>query len=286
VENPLMSDFEIYGAYDNSYSELPPDVIVRLNAYGWTNGDYTVVKFTVQNDEVNPMTALIGLDIIPEINQEYGFDTVTYNSGAGVVRFHRGGQENMGIKLLSDPMVSLYSFEWYDGYTVDSDYWTWMKYGSLQPQYVSTTADGPVTITSQEGVNIDPATVYEVFYAFALGVDEQTMLTNIAAAEQKYLAWFASVDDPAATGNNFGLSQNFPNPFKHSTTINYQLTENGPVSLKVYNSIGQEVAVLVDSDQGEGAHTVQFNAEGLAGGMYYCTLMFNGQVQSRKMFLK
>jgi hypothetical protein len=53
VENPLESDFEIYGAYDNTYSNLPPDVIVKLYAYGWTNGSYTIVKFNVQNDEAD-----------------------------------------------------------------------------------------------------------------------------------------------------------------------------------------------------------------------------------------
>lgn len=286
VSDPVLSDFEIYGAFDNSYSGLPPFVTVKLNAYGWVDGDYTILRFKVINDEEATMTALIGLDIIPELNGEYGFDTVTYHTAAGAVRFHRGTQMNMGIKLLQEPLASLYSFEWYDGYTVDSDYWTWMNYGSLQPEYVSTTADGPVSITSQPSVSINPGDSVEVFYALALGADEATMLANIAAAKEKYTAWFTGLDEKSITLNAAALGQNYPNPFTGNTTISYRLPEQGPVSLKVYNSIGQEVAVLVDAEQNEGIHTVQFNAEGLTGGMYYCTLLFDGQAQSRKMFLK
>ncbi|MCU0370272.1 MAG: T9SS type A sorting domain-containing protein [Bacteroidales bacterium] len=285
VGSPQMSDFEIYGAYDNSYSSLPPDVIVKLNAYGWTNGAFTVVKFTVQNDETTPMTPLIGLDIIPELNQEYGFDTVSFNNAEKVIRFHRGSQVNMGIKLLSDPLTSLYSFEWYDGYTEDSGYWNWMNFGLLQPQYVSNTADGPVTITSQGEQAINPGASVEVFYAFALGANETEMLANIAAAELKYEAWFNAVGDLTHPGNEPALGQNYPNPFNLSTEITYQLPENGFVSLKVYDAIGNEVAELVNAEQVKGGYSVQFDAAGLSSGIYFYSLNFNGRILSQKMFL-
>jgi hypothetical protein len=285
IENPLLSDFEIRGAYDNSYSGAPPDVIVRLSAYGWTDAAYTVVKFTVINNETTPMTAMVGLDVIPEINQEYGFDTVTFNADAQVIRFHRGLQENMGMKLLSESLTSLYSFEWYDGYPVDSDYWQWMKTGILQPQYASTTADGPVTITSQADEVIEPGLVTEVFYAMALGADEATMLANIAAAEQKYINWFAGVDDNGPAAGALRLGQNYPNPFEGSTTISYQLPEDGFVSLKVYNSIGQEVAALVNSEMPAGNHTAEFISEDLEPGIYFCRLSFGGEMQTLKMSL-
>ncbi len=284
VTNPALSDFEIYGSIDNSYSSLPPAVIVKLNAYGWNNGSYTIVKFKVINNESDNIDAIIGLDIIPELNQTYGFDTVTYNNAQGVIRFHRGGQVNMGMKLLSTSLSSLYSFEWYDGYNADTSYWNWMNYGSLQPQYVSTTLDGPVTITAQNFVNLAPAHSVDVYYALALGADEQTMLSNIAAAVVKYQALITSVNNhPSAT--EFNLGQNTPNPFRNSTTISYQLPENGQVSLKVYNVVGNEVATLVDSKQRSGIHTVDFNAKNLPGGVYYYTLRCNDQVKSNKMLL-
>jgi hypothetical protein len=282
---PAISDFEIYGSYDNSYSGAPPDVIEKLNAYGWTNGGYTIVKFNITNSGTTSYNASTGLDIIPYLNETYGFDSVTYNSVAKVIRFHRGGDENMGIKLLSDTLSSLYSFEWYDGYTVDTSYWNWMHYGSLQPQYASNTADGPVTITSQKAVTLAPGASYNVYYAMALGANEAAMLSNIAAAEEKYESVFVSIQNIDPSSDEFSLGQNSPNPFNHSTTIRYQLPDNGFVSLKIYNAVGNEVAVLVNSDQTKGPHATQFDATGLPGGMYYYTLRFNDQVKSHKMLL-
>ncbi|MEI7500024.1 MAG: T9SS type A sorting domain-containing protein [Bacteroidota bacterium] len=285
VTNPSMSDFEIYGSYNNAYSGLPPDVIVKLNAYGWTNSGYTIIKFNVMNDEATTINASTGLDIIPEVNQTYGFDTVTYNSTEGVFRFHRGNQVNMGMKLLSASLSSLYSFEWYDGYFVDADLWNWMHNGSLQPQYVSTTADGPVTITSQDEVTLTTGQSYNVYYAMALGSDEQTMMANISAAVVKYQSLIVSVEDHGTSVNEFNLGKNHPNPFNQTTKISYQLPDDGFVSLKIYNVIGNEVATLVNSNQTKGSHTIDYNAKGLASGMYYYTLRFGDQVKSNKMFL-
>jgi hypothetical protein len=285
VTNPTLSDYEIYGAYDNAYSGLPPDVIVGLNAYGWNNGCYTIIKFHIKNDDSVILDAIAGLDIIPELNQEYGFDSVSYNSTLGVIRFHRGAQVNMGMKLLSAPLSSLYSFEWYDAYEVDTDYWNWMNSGSLQPLYASATADGPVTITAQSPVTIGLGESFDVYYAMALGVDEQTMLANIAAAEQKYQGLITSIDNIKLSYNEFTLGQNSPNPFNNSTTISYQLPDAGFVSLKVYNTIGNEMVTLVNSNQTKGSHTIHFDAKGLPSGVYCYTLRFGDQVKSNKMFL-
>ncbi len=285
VENPLLSDFEIYGSCNNAYSSLPPDVIVKYYAYGWNNGAYTIVKFNITNNETGTIDATAGLEVIPEINQEYGFDSVTYNDEAHVVRFHRGNQVNMGIKLLSASLTSLYSFEWYDGYTVDADLWTWMNYGSLQPLYASETADGPVSITAQAPVNIAPGESYEVFYAFSIGANEQEMLAGITSAGQKYDAWFAGVADINPSKGQSSLGQNYPNPFRNETTIAYQLPVDGFVRLQVFDAAGNEVETLVNSMQPSGSYVVEFNADDLAGGMYFYTLNCNDRVESRKMFI-
>jgi hypothetical protein len=282
VTTPLLSDFEIYGSYDNSYSGAPPAVLVKLNAYGWNNAAYTVVKYNVKNSEATTMNALIGLEILPELNQEYGFDTVTYNDAAGVIRFHRGTQENMGFKLLSASLSSLYSFEWYDAYQVDADFWTWMNYGSLQPEYISTTADGPVSITSQPSVAIAPGESFTVFYALALGTDEQTMLANISAAKQKYDLLTVSTKENQLAGTQL---KNYPNPVKSSTTFSYQLPAAGVVSLKIYDALGTEEVTLVNEKQTGGLHTIDFDAKDLSNGVYTYRLTFNDQVITNKMLL-
>jgi len=282
VTSPTMSDFETYGAYDNSYSSGPPAVLLKVNAYGWTDKMYTIVKFNVKNNEATEVNASIGLEILPELHQTYGLDTVTYNSNEGVIRFHRGTGINMGMKLLSASLSSLYSFEWYEDYQVDTDFWTWMNKGTLQAEYISTTVEGPVAITSQAPVALAPGESVDVYYALALGADEQAMLDNIAAANLKYSALFSAVSDRQASGN--GL-RNYPNPVKSSTKITYQLPKEGFVSLKIYDALGNEAATLVNSKQSAGLQTIDFNAKNLSRGVYSYRLLYNNKVTTSKMII-
>lgn len=283
VTNPLSSDFEISGAYDNTYSEAPPAVTVKLNAYGWTGGGYIIFKFNITNNETEDMNALAGLDIIPYIDAIDGFDSVTYNSTEEVIRIHRGTQTNIGLKLLSSSLSSLVSFEYYDGYSdSDSDYWNWMNNGSVQPFYPSNSDAGSVSITSQAPVTIAPGASFNVYYAMALGADEQTMLTNISAAKAKYDILTVSVSENQLAGTQL---KNYPNPVKSSTTFSYQLPAAGSVNLKIYDAIGTERATLVNENQTSGSHTIDFNAEDLSAGVYSYRLVFNDQVITNKMLL-
>jgi len=62
--------------------------------------------------------------------------------------------------------------------------------------------------------------------------------------------------------DNYILSQNYPNPFNPATTISYTIPRTGLVTLKVYNLIGVEVAVLVNEEQAPGNYQVDFNTGG------------------------
>ncbi len=83
----------------------------------------------------------------------------------------------------------------------------------------------------------------------------------------------------------FSLEQNFPNPFNPSTVIGYSISKRGSVSLSVFNSLGKEVATLVDKVQGEGYYSVKFDASELSAGVYYYRLNAEGFSISRKMLL-
>ena len=86
--------------------------------------------------------------------------------------------------------------------------------------------------------------------------------------------------------NTFVLAQNYPNPFNPSTVISFQLPVAGSVSLKVYDILGNEVATLVNEVKPAGYHSVEFNAIGLASGIYFYKLQ-TGQsfVQTKKFIL-
>lgn len=83
----------------------------------------------------------------------------------------------------------------------------------------------------------------------------------------------------------FSLQQNYPNPFNPSTTISYNLPEVSFVQLSVFDVLGQEVAVLVNSLQAAGQHNAVFNAAGLPGGVYLCRINAGHNTSVKKMLL-
>ena len=84
---------------------------------------------------------------------------------------------------------------------------------------------------------------------------------------------------------DYSLSQNFPNPFNPSTEISYSIPKSNNVELKVYNSIGKEVATLVNGMQEAGNHKVQFNSSNLSSGIYFYRLTSGNFTQIKKMIL-
>jgi hypothetical protein len=82
------------------------------------------------------------------------------------------------------------------------------------------------------------------------------------------------------------LAQNYPNPFNPSTVIEFGIPQNGPATLKVYNSLGQEVATLFDGDAETGKiYNSRFDASNLASGLYFYTIRSAGNVETKRMVL-
>lgn len=83
----------------------------------------------------------------------------------------------------------------------------------------------------------------------------------------------------------FSLNQNYPNPFNPSTRIAYGLPKDANVSLRVYNTLGQEVAVLQNGVQDAGYHEVIFDATRLGSGVYFYRIQAGTFVESMKLLL-
>ncbi len=83
------------------------------------------------------------------------------------------------------------------------------------------------------------------------------------------------------------LTSNYPNPFIHTTTIEYALPASGPVRLSVYDMLGREVAILVDGVQHAGKHASVFDGTSLPSGTYVYRLEAAGQARTGLMtFMK
>lgn len=77
---------------------------------------------------------------------------------------------------------------------------------------------------------------------------------------------------PAKIITDYTLLQNYPNPFNPSTTIKFTLPEKADVILKIYNSLGEVVADLLNGTMEAGINEVQFNAGNLSSGVYFYTI--------------
>jgi hypothetical protein len=83
----------------------------------------------------------------------------------------------------------------------------------------------------------------------------------------------------------YSISQNYPNPFNPSTVINFQITQRGHVSLKVFNILGKEIAALVNEEKPAGSYSVNFNASSIPSGVYFYQIKSGSYSATKKMIL-
>ena len=89
--------------------------------------------------------------------------------------------------------------------------------------------------------------------------------------------------------DKFMLSQNYPNPFNPETVISYQVPVSNKVTLKVFDILGNEVAILVDEEKSKGVYKISFNSQlttsnqPLPSGIYFYQLRAGEFVQTKKM---
>ncbi len=98
------------------------------------------------------------------------------------------------------------------------------------------------------------------------------------------------VTDPIGLPDRFALQQNYPNPFNAWTTIRFSFETSGPVTLGVYNMLGQLVETLYRGELPAGQHQISWNGTDrsgrpLASGVYFCRLEADSRSEIRRMVL-
>ena len=83
----------------------------------------------------------------------------------------------------------------------------------------------------------------------------------------------------------FSLAQNYPNPFNPTTMIQFEIAERGPVTLKVYNVLGENVATLINQTLSAGRYRAEFDAHGFPSGTYFYRLQSGTRSEVRRMNL-
>jgi hypothetical protein len=119
-------------------------------------------------------------------------------------------------------------------------------------------------------------------FAFAIRWDGEQQLWRRPLSEL-----VTGIDEGTINSNpyEFSLSQNYPNPFNPSTTIRYGLPHRSGVQLTVFNTLGQQVALLQNEELDAGFYQVQFNASGLSSGVYFYRLSAGDFMETKRLLL-
>ena len=126
---------------------------------------------------------------------------------------------------------------------------------------------------------------YSVYMTYQKDPQPGSFAYNDNAPESRAELVFRKITDATLIGVNsngqivkdYKLFQNYPNPFNPTTRIDYNLTRNSYVVLKIYDILGKEVKTLISGLQSSGAHNVQINASDLSSGVYFYSIRATDQ---------
>lgn len=119
--------------------------------------------------------------------------------------------------------------------------------------------------------------------SFAVG--NNTVVSRASLIFRKITDAIIGVNNNQQTANDYKLNQNYPNPFNPATTITYSIPKNGVVTLTLFDVTGKEITTLVNGYQTAGQKVLQFNASGLASGVYFYTITAGDFKDTKKMIL-
>jgi hypothetical protein len=184
VTSPVLSNFEVTSTIDNSYANLPPNLEVAINLYGWNNGAYILAKMNVKNNEANAINAFIGLEAIPQIGGTYENDILQWDAASSSVLINEGSWS--ALKFFSGTQTSAEFIDWVTDYANDSLYYHWLTQNSFDSP-LTTTVEGGVAILGQNSVPLAPGESTDFYFGIAIGSSQSECIANMDLCAAKYL---------------------------------------------------------------------------------------------------
>ena len=200
------------------------------------------------------VTAQLGIDNITAAEQPLPVDFIAFNAVT------EGSSVNLSWTTATE--INNHGFEVQRKITEDTE---WITRGFVK---------GEGTSTEKHNYSFVEQNVPEGNYAYRL---KQVDYSGIFS--------YSDIIEVNVGVSRFYLSQNYPNPFNPVTTIKYSLQQTGYITLKVFNTIGEEVATLASNVEEAGSHEVGFDASALNSGVYYYRLESGGFSETNKMIL-
>ena len=219
------------------------------------SGDWPFVAY------LDTSTSLPPEPIIAASADTIDFGAVTVNTTAyfDLTIYNQGGLNDLILNaMLTNPPAGIYVVE---GFTAG----THVAAGDSITYQVAFTPPAAQSYPNQLGIMNNATTIPFIIPLFGEGT--------------------TSVEGRSNGLYTFELTQNQPNPFNPTTTISYTIPSDAHVDLVIYNSLGKEVATLVDGQRNAGQHNVVFDAAGLSSGIYFYRLTAGSNVEMKKMVL-
>ncbi len=296
VKRAYQSDMELQGTFE-FVKDSVRKFIVKQNIYSWNKEPFIVVKFSVLNDQDQDVTAYIGMEIIPQLENEYGLEKVKFDKSTKTLEVYK--RRYMGFRYLtndSDVCMS-YSDWYYDYFNEDTTLFKWLTNELIDTSYIAT-EKGSILNASLQPQTILAHETATVYLAISYGAYEDDLLDNLTLAAKRFKIG-TNVQVENVLPEKFSLGQNYPNPFNLVTTIEYTICTSclnpSPyqgegnserlVILKVYDILGREVSTLIEEEKKPGSYKVTFNAEELPSGIYFYKLTTGEFTQTRKLVL-
>ncbi len=164
---------------------------------------------------------------------------------------------------------------------------TWYKIGtnssSLTTSFSANSAIYCV-VTDGQGNSATSNTLTLTVNLSRIAKTDDTAIANKGLVNESVNIGSQAEDETIPT--KYSLSDNYPNPFNPSTVIQYELPNNGFVSLKVYDILGDIIETLVNQYQAKGRYSIKFNANNLSSGIYLYRLQSGSFIATKKMLLQ
>jgi PKD repeat protein len=266
--NSWMWDFTGDGIID-SYEQNPTWVFDEPGSYD--------ITLTVSDDNnQNVITKFEYINVITEYPTIIGFDHLPEYQGGYVYLNFLKSIYDTGMPQPSTQSPELYTVE----YNRDNEWFalnTTAAYGKLKYSILVTI---PETSTWRDSTEYD--------FRVIAALDEGIFISNVMSVPVSNHVTDINEESPIPEG--FKLSQNYPNPFNASTMIHYNLPEAGNVTISVFNTLGEKLNELTESNLGAGTYKYEWNASNFSSGIYIYNIVFSAHggetyAASKKMVL-
>lgn len=296
------SAFETFGVFNDNGASSKIGVEVKHNTYAWTNdGDrkYIIYEYIIKNisgSTLNNLYAGIMVDwdvtALTSGNNKVGSDVP---NKLGYAYATGGSKLYGGIRVLTSGPFLHYGIDNVSGGAggVDAtdDFTTSEKFTALSTNRLTAGGTDPAGNDIMDVVSTGPFTIsnndtVKVAFAILAGDDLADITKSSSNAQIKYDKVVTSISD-VKLNNGFVLKQNYPNPVNSANTvIEFNLPAKVQAELNIYNTVGQKVMSVLNSQLNAGNHQVNVDVSNFNNGLYFYELNTGNNKAVMKMVIQ